>query len=112
MEGMKAYSIGFLKHIEVMGIQTYLYRLTKMLGKIGTHEYAEIEKNYIEELWRLFLAVENSRSEELYENIEEEFYILIEKADSEYRNLGEELSERLINYATIIYTEIIEIVGK
>ncbi|GGA24256.1 DMP19 family protein [Psychrobacillus lasiicapitis] len=102
----------FSKHIEVMGIQMYLERLTKMLEKVEATEYAEIEKNYLEELWRLFLAVENSKNEEPhYESLVEEFYILIEKADSEYRDLGEELSERLSNYAAVTYTEIIEIVG-
>ena len=101
----------FSKHIAEMGIQTYLKRLTKMLEKVDAHEYAEIEKNYIEELWRLFLDLENSGSEEAhYESLEAKFCILIEKADSEYRNLGEELNERLSSYATVIYTEIIEIV--
>lgn len=52
------------------------------LEKVEAHEYAEIENNYIEEIWRLFLAVENSKS----------------------------VSERLSNYATVTYTEIIEIV--
>ena len=101
----------FSEPIEEMGIQTYLNRLTKMLEKVGAHEYAEIEKNYIKELWRLFLAVENSGNEEPhYESLEAEFYILIEKADSDYRNLGEKLSERLSSYAADIYTELIEIV--
>lgn len=101
----------FSEHIEEMGIQTYLNRLTKMLEKVEAHEYAEIEKNYMEELWRLFLSVENSGTEEPhYESLEAEFYMTIEKADSEYRSLGDKLSERLSSYATVIYTEIIEIV--
>ncbi|QUG42883.1 hypothetical protein KD050_06445 [Psychrobacillus sp. INOP01] len=101
----------FSEHIEEMGIQTYLNRLTKMLEKVEAHEYAEIEKNYTEELWRLFLSVENSGTEEPhYESLEAEFYMTIEKADSEYRSLGDKLSERLSSYATVIYTEIIEIV--
>ncbi|MDI2588569.1 hypothetical protein OR571_15985 [Psychrobacillus sp. NEAU-3TGS] len=101
----------FSEHMKEMGIQTYLNKLTKMLEKVGAHKYAELEKKYLEELWRLFLVVENSRSEEPhYESLEEEFYILIEKADREYRSLGEELSERLGEYATEMYTEIIEIV--
>lgn len=71
----------FPEHIEEMGIQTYLNRLTIMLEKVEAHEYAEIEKNYIEYIWRLFLAVENSKSEEPhYESLEEKFCILIEKA--------------------------------
>lgn len=94
-----------------MGIQTYLNRLTKMLRKVGAPEYAKIEMNYLEELWRLFLAVESSGSEEsYYEYLEAEFYMLIEKADGEYRNLGDKLSERLSIYATAIYTEMLEIV--
>ncbi|MFJ7828510.1 hypothetical protein [Psychrobacillus sp. NPDC096623] len=33
----------FSEHIEEMGIQTYLNRLTIMLEKVEVHEYAEIE---------------------------------------------------------------------
>lgn len=36
--------------------------------------------------------------------------MFIEKADGEYRNLGDKLSERLSIYATAIYTEMLEIV--
>lgn len=101
----------FSKDIEEMGIQTYLNRLTKMLRKVGAPEYAKIEMNYLEELWRLFLAVESSGSEESHsEYLVAEFYMLIEKADGEYRNLGDKLSERLSIYATAIYTEVLEIV--
>lgn len=101
----------FSKDIEEMGIQTYLIRLTKMLVKVSAQKYAVIEKNYLEELWRLFLAVESTSTDEPhYESLEAEFCMLIEKVDGEYRNLGEELSEKLSIYATVIYTEIIEIV--
>lgn len=101
----------FSKDIEEMGIQTYLHKLTEMLEKVGASNYAAIEKNYLKKLWQLFLAVESTSPEELhYESLEDEYNMLIEKADGEYRNLGEELSEKLSIYATIIYPEIIEIV--
>lgn len=100
----------FSKDIEKMGIQLYLNRLMKMLQKVDAHEYAELERNHLEELWTLFLAVENSGNNELnFENVVAEFYNLLEKADGEYRILGDKLSDRLSSYATDIYTEIIEI---
>jgi len=101
----------FSKDIEEMGIQVYLNRITEMLRKADASEYAEIERKYLEELWRLYLAVENSVNEELdFERVVAEFYRYLEKADDEYRNLGDQLSDRLSWYATDIYTEIIEVV--
>ena len=101
----------FSKDIEEMGTQIYLNRLTVMLRKVGAPEYATIEEKSLEELWRLFLAVENSANEELdFESVVSEFYMLLEKLDGEYRNLGDKLSDRLSSFATVIYTEIIEIV--
>ena len=101
----------FSKDIEEMGTQIYLNRLTVMLRKVGAPEYATIEEKSLEELWRLFLAVENSGNEELdFESVVSEFYMLLEKLDGEYRNLGDKLSDRLSSFATVIYTEIIEIV--
>lgn len=46
--GHESFFNWFPEHIEEMGIQTYLNRLTIMLEKVEAHEYAEIEKNYIE----------------------------------------------------------------
>ena len=101
----------FSKDIEEMGSQIYLNRLTVMLRKVGAPEYATIEEKSLEELWRLFLAVENSGNEELdFESVVSEFYMLLEKLDGEYRNLGDKLSDRLSSFATVIYTKIIEIV--
>ncbi|WP_419957418.1 hypothetical protein [Psychrobacillus psychrotolerans] len=100
----------FSKDIEKMGIQIYLNRLMKMLQKVDAHDYAKLEKNYLVELWTLFLTVENSGNDELdFESVVADFYNLLEKADGEYRNLGDKLSDRLSSYATDIYTEIIEI---
>ena len=100
----------FSKDIEEMGIQIYLNRITEMLRKVDAPEYAEIERKYLEELWRLYLAVENSGNDLDFESVVAEFYIQLEKVDGEYRNLGDQLSDRLSSYATDIYTEIIEIV--
>ena len=100
----------FSNDIEEMGVQIYLNRLMKILQKMDAHEYAELEKNNLKELWTLFLAVENSGHDELdFESVVAEFYNLLEKADGEYRKLGDKLSDRLSSYATDIYTEIIEI---
>ena len=96
----------FSEQIEEMGIQAYVSRLTGLLEQVGAHKYAEVEKRYMEKLWSLFLAVENNTNE----GIEEEFYLLIEKADSEYISLGGELSQLLESYAVETYTEIINIV--
>jgi len=83
----------------------------KMISDKTITSLAEIEKRYIEQLWKLFLAVEKSRIEDPhYESLVAEFCNHIEQADSEYRKLGEELSERLSQYANAIYTEVIEIV--
>lgn len=101
----------FSKDIERMGIHAYLNRLTKMLRQVGAPEYAELEKKYLEQLWRLFLEVESSGSDELiFDSLVAKFYMLLERVDGEYRNLDDKLSERLSNYAHEIYTDFIEIV--
>ncbi|MEG0260121.1 MAG: hypothetical protein RR651_09625 [Lysinibacillus sp.] len=99
------------EHIEKMGITTYLNTLTKILGQIGADHYAKIEMTYGKKLWEAYIALENSNIKEPdYLNLEADFYKLIEKADGEYRKLGEELGELLQKYAVTIYTEIIEVV--
>lgn len=101
----------FSEHIEEMGITTYLNRLTNILEKIGAYDYVKIEKTYGEELWKSFIALENSSFGKLdYFNLEANFYNLIENADEEYRLLGEELGELLRNYSADIYLEMIEVV--
>ena len=100
----------FSEHIEAMGIQTYLHRLTNILEKIGASNYAVIEKNYLEELWRAFLSLETSSEDPIFKSLEVEFYDLIEKADAAYFNLDQELSELLSDYATKYHEVIMEIV--
>ncbi|WP_078546792.1 hypothetical protein [Litchfieldia alkalitelluris] len=91
-------------HIEDVGITSYLNNLTGILEKIDAHDYADIEKKYGEELWRLFKALENQ------EIAEDDFYNVIEKADKEYIKLNEKLGELLQSYSVSIYTELIEVI--
>ncbi len=94
----------FSKYIEEVGITYYLKQLIGILEKIDAHDYATIEKKYGEEMWKLYIALENDVIEE------NEFYSVIEKADNEYNNLNEQLGELLEMYFVKIHTDLIEIV--
>lgn len=52
-------------HIEEVGINHYLEELIGVLEKIGANEYARIEKMYGEEMWRLYVALENNEIDEI-----------------------------------------------
>lgn len=91
-------------YIEEVGIDNYLNELIGILEKIGANDYAMIEKNYGQEMWRLYVALENDEIEE------DEFYDVIEKANDEYHKLNERLEELLETYFVTIYTDLIEVV--
>lgn len=91
-------------YIREIGISFYLNDLTAALVKIEADDYAQIEKKYGEELWRLFIALENGEIEE------DAFYELIEKADSEYYALDGKLEQLLEKYFIDIHTKLFEIV--
>ncbi|MDE5415155.1 DMP19 family protein [Alkalihalobacterium chitinilyticum] len=93
----------FSWHIEEVGISNYLKELTRILEKIGAHDYSKIEKMYGEELWRLFQALENG------EEAEEDLYEVIEKADQAYHQVNGKLDELLERYFVQIYENIIDI---
>ncbi|MEB1809615.1 MAG: hypothetical protein LPK26_20360 [Bacillaceae bacterium] len=93
----------FSWHIEEVGISNYLKELTRILEKIGAHDYSKIEKENGEELWRLFQALENG------EAAEGEFYEVIEKTDQAYHHLNGQLGELLERYFVEIYEELIEV---
>jgi hypothetical protein len=93
----------FSWHIEEVGISNYLKELTCILEGIGADDYSKIEKNYGEELWRLFQALENDEIEE------EDFYNVIKEADNEYEDLNGKLGELLESYFVKIYTDLIDI---
>jgi len=80
-----------------------LKELTDILEKIGAHDYAIIEKKYGEEMWRMFMALEN---EEIEEN---GFYTIIEKANHEYEKLNGKLGELLEAYFVNIHMDLIEV---
>lgn len=92
-------------YIEKIGIDHYLKNLIGILEKIEAYDYAAIVKNDCEELWTLYIALENDEIEE------EKFYHLIEKADTDYHKLGDQLESLLEAYFVTIYTELIEVVG-
>lgn len=59
-----------------------------------------------------YLTLENSGFENPYfEKLEAEYLIVVERADEEYRNLEEQINERLYNYAMNIHEEVLEIVN-
>jgi len=94
----------FGSYIEEISIESYLKELIAILEKIGAHDYAIIEKKYVQEIWRLHLALE------IGENKEEEYYNIIEKADNEYQNLNQKLDDLLETYFINIHTYLIEVV--
>lgn len=91
-------------YIQEVGITRYLKELTAALEKIGAPEYAQIEKKYGEQLFRLFMALENEEIEE------EPFYEVIEEADEEYYALDGKLEQLMEAYFVDIHTELFEIV--
>ncbi|MDQ0216877.1 hypothetical protein J2S13_003375 [Oikeobacillus pervagus] len=92
------------EHIEEVGITRYLEELIGVLEKIDAHEYAMIEKKFGQEMWRMYVALENN---EIDEN---EFYSVIDKANEEYYNLNEKLRDLLESYFIMIHTDLIEVV--
>jgi hypothetical protein len=94
----------FSEYIKEVGITNYLKELIAILEKIDAHDYAAIEKKYGEEMWRLFIALENDEIEE------NEFYSVIEKANNEYDKLNDKLGDLLETYFVNIHTNLIEIV--
>lgn len=91
-------------YIEEVGINNYLNELIGILEKIGAHDYTIIEKNYGQEMWRLFVSLENDEIEE------DEFYNVIEKANDEYNKLNGKLEELIETYFVSIHTDLIEVV--
>ncbi|MFC5466000.1 hypothetical protein ACFPM4_14805 [Lederbergia graminis] len=94
----------FESYIEEVGIHNYLNELINILEKIGAHDYVIIEKKYGQEMWGLYVALENDEVEE------DEFYSVIGKADEEYHKLNQKLEELLETYFITIYTDLIKIV--
>ena len=90
--------------IEELGIHTYIKRLTAMLEKLGAPEYAAIERQYLEELWRLNRAMENG------EAVMDTYDELIEKSDEKYWQLGERLLDLMRDHSLIIFKEHIDVV--
>lgn len=92
------------EQIEAIGICRYLEILIGGLEKIGAQEYARIEQKYGEEMWKLYIALENNEIDET------NFYHIIKKADGEYYSLNDKLRGLLEDYFVLIHTDLIEIV--
>lgn len=91
-------------YIKEVGILHYQDELINILEKIGAHNYAVIERTYLEELWNLYIALEGDETQE------EKFYSKIELADNEYCNQNRKLDKLLENYFLKIYTHLIDVV--
>ncbi|AXI00856.1 hypothetical protein DV702_14765 [Sporosarcina sp. PTS2304] len=91
-------------YIDEISIDIYLNKLIPTLEKIGAQDYAMIEKRYGQELWRLYVALENDEIEE------DEFYNVIKKADDEYHKLNGILENLLKAYFVSIHTDLIDVV--
>jgi len=94
----------FSDYIKEVGINHYLNELTSILEEIGANDYVVIEKKYGEQLWQMYLALENDEIKE------SEFYSIIERADNEYYKLDGKLGELLENYFVKIHTDLIEVI--
>lgn len=94
----------FESYIEEVGIGNYLKELIDILEKIGARDYATLERKYGQEMWKLYVALENDEVEE------SEFYGVIEKADEEYHKLNQKLAELLEAYFMEIHTDLVEVV--
>ena len=94
----------FSEYIKEVGINYYLQKIIAILEKIDAHDYAALEKKYGENMWRLFIALEN---DEMKEN---EFYHAIEKADNEYTELNNKLEALIETYFVSIHAHLIEII--
>ncbi|MGF9978911.1 DMP19 family protein [Viridibacillus arvi] len=92
------------EEIEEKGVTAYIRELSVNLEKIGAHEYANIVEKYVEELWRLFIKLENEEIEDVI------FLDFVEKADQEYYNLDKKLDKLLEKYFISIHTKLIDVV--
>ncbi|MCZ2259517.1 DMP19 family protein [Sporosarcina sp. G11-34] len=92
----------FTEYIEEVGISAYLKEIVESLEEIGAYDYAVIVNTYGKEMWKLFVALENSKIEE------KQFYTVIEKADNAYNKLDGKLEELLVVYFVEIHKELIE----
>ncbi|WP_404460786.1 hypothetical protein [Sutcliffiella horikoshii] len=87
-------------HIEALGVDRFFEELVRALKEINATDYALIEEKYGLQMWKLYQALENG------EIPEEEFYTIIEKADSEYWQLDGKIGEVLEVYFVKIYKEL------
>ncbi|MFS0635945.1 hypothetical protein AB1K84_08560 [Mesobacillus foraminis] len=93
----------FSEYIENIGINCFANELVGILKKIGAHEYAEIENKYIQGIWEKYSGLEKG------EIGEEEFYSLVERADSEYHQLDSKLQASLEAYFISIHRDLIDV---
>ncbi|MFJ7738836.1 hypothetical protein ACIQ2D_21245 [Lysinibacillus sp. NPDC097287] len=86
-----------------IGITPYLAKLIEILEKIEAVEYASILKKYGEQMWALYIALENN------EISEESYYEVINQADKEYFDLNDKIYDLISIYFVNIHTQLIDI---
>lgn len=91
-------------YIKEVGIQQYQAQLINVLEKIGAHDYAVIERTYLEPMWNLYVALEQDETQE------EDFISKVELADNEYHKENRKLDTLLERYFVKIHTELIDVV--
>ncbi|PSL41461.1 hypothetical protein B0H99_102145 [Planomicrobium soli] len=94
----------FSGHIEEVGVTSFLDALVGSLEAIGAYDYAAIEKNYGQEMWQKFKALENGEVKE------GEFYAVVEQADWEYHQLDGRIAELLETYFVDVHMELIDVI--
>ncbi|WP_246629357.1 hypothetical protein [Mesobacillus maritimus] len=94
----------FSDYINEVGINHYKKELILILEKIDAHDYAVILNEHLEPLWQLYVALEHD------ENLENDFYRMIEKADNKYYELNGKLEHLLEGYFVNIHTNLIEVI--
>ena len=90
--GHEAFLTWFSEQMEQTGPTTFFQNLKHSLTKINAKPYAKIIDTYGEALWQAFTALEKEEIEE------DEFYNIIEKADTEYYQLNGKLEQNLEDY--------------
>ncbi|WP_456277489.1 DMP19 family protein [Bacillus sp. AK128] len=94
----------FGEYIQEIGITSYINKLIRILEEVEAYDYAKIVKQYGEEMWRLYIALEEDEIEE------DAFYRVIEKANGDYYALDGKLADLLESYFVKIYDELVLVI--
>lgn len=93
-----------LEYIEQQGFAVFMKQIVNSLEKIGPADYVKTEKDYGDEMERLFLAAVKGEEDE------EAFNALVETVDQEYHKLDGHTQTLLERYFEGIHLQLIEVV--